>query len=113
MLVLDDYEHKVHTFTKTDAPFPGENKPAFCAHCVVDISPATLSKNWFAYSISGHPENAISFLVINSLNADKSYSGTVSTLNQKYKNEHCTLIFSGRELQITAKSFSWNELVYK
>jgi hypothetical protein len=112
-LVLDDYEHMIHTFTKTTDPLPGEIKPAFCANCVVNISPASLSKNWFAYSISGHPENAISLLIINSMNADKSFSGNISSVNLKYKNEPCTLIFSGRELQIKAKSFSWNEWVYK
>ena len=110
---LDDYELVIHTFIKTKSPVTGERKPPFCANCVVDLSPATLSKNWFAYSISGHPENAISFLIINSMNADKSFSGNISTLNQKYKDEPCTLIFSGKELQIAANSFTWNESVYK
>ena len=110
---LDDYGSVIHTFIKTNKTVTGESKPPFCSNCIIDLSPAYLTKNWFAYSIAGHPENAISSLIINNSNADKSFSGNISTLNKKFVNEPCTLVFSGKNLQIAAKSFSWNGQVYK
>ena len=113
IMELDEYGSVIHTFIKTSKSATGESKPPFCSTCIVDLSPISLTKNWFAYSIAGHPENAISSLIINNSNADKSFSGNISTLNKKFVNEPCNLIFSGNFLQIAAKSFSWNGQVYK
>lgn len=119
-LVLMENKETIHTLTRTSAPFAFENKAEFCKGCIVDLSLSGFKKDWFAYSIA--PENqaaqpdAIASLSIIQVNDDNSFSGMVSFgawSEKKFTMEPCKIIFTGQQMNINAKSYSWSGQVYR
>ncbi len=120
VMMLDDYNNILHSFSKTTMPFPGERKKAFMANAAVDLSPGSLIKNWFVYSIAppeaAQANNAISAVNILEKNSADKYSGTIEFGNWKLKDPKtlpCTFIFNGNEMRIEAGSYTWNGQIYK
>ncbi len=120
VMMLDDYNNILHSFSKTTMPFPGERKKAFMANAAVNLSPGSLIKNWFVYSIAppeaAQANNAISAVNILEKNSADKYSGTIEFGNWKLKDPKtlpCTFIFNGNEMRIEAGSYTWNGQIYK
>ena len=120
MMMLNNYSNIIHSFSKVTRPYPGERKNKFMSNAVVNLSPASLIKNWFVYSIAppeaSQANNAISAMQILEKNSPENYSGNIEFGNWKLKDPKtlpCTFIFNGNELRIEASSFTWNGQIYK
>lgn len=117
LMVLEDYnDNTVHSFRKTTLPYPGERKKHFMPTAEVDLSPTSLIKKWFVYSIdfyskqAGEANNVISSVNILEKNSEEKYSGNIEFGNKTLKDTQtlpCTFIFNGNELRIEAKSYTW------
>jgi hypothetical protein len=117
---LDDYNNGIHTFKKTTLPYPFERKKPFMKNATVDLSAASLLKNWFVYRIApalaSQNNNAISAINIWEKNTDENYSGNIEFGNWVLKDPKtlpCTFIFNGNEMRIEASSYTWNGQIYK
>jgi hypothetical protein len=119
-IVLFDLEKKNHILTRSDKPFPVKAANSFCSNCAVDLSSAMLINNWFAKGISpklaSMQKNAIASMKIISKKDENIFLGEISFGNWNDNNpvtEPCTFSFSGHNLSIEAKTFSWKGLVYQ
>ena len=117
-LVLDDYDNAIHTFTFTPTPFSFETKQSAAKD--IDLTPKSLIKNWFVYSlstpISVENDNALSELTILKQDSENSYSGTVifGDWNKEiFKKSPCKIIFSANNLRIESEEFNLAGKVFK
>lgn len=120
LMLLDNYNNIIHSFSKTTLPYAGERKKAFISTAAVDLSPKSLLKNWFVYRIApaqaSQANNAISAVNFLEKNSAEKYSGNIEFGNwvlKDFKTLPCTFIFNGNEMRIEAGSYTWNGQIYK
>lgn len=117
-LVLDDYNNAIHTFSFTLTPFSFETKQVVVKD--IDLTPGSLIKNWFVYSLSTpinvENDNALSTLNILKKDSENNYSGTVEYGDwnkNMYKKTPCRIIFSDNNLRIESDEFNLAGKVFK
>ena len=120
MMVLDDYNNIIHTFIHTSTPFFFEINKQLIPKVDIDLTPKSLIKNWFVYSlstpISVENDNALSTLNILEQNSETSYSGTVEFGDWKknsYKTLPCKITFSENNLRIESEEFNLTGKIFK
>jgi hypothetical protein len=120
VMILENYGKSIMTFVKTSKPFYWEINHNATPVKLINLSPESLIKSWFAFRIS--PSNAaqntdaISSLVIIKRNNDSNYIGNISFGKWNDKNvntEPCTFSFTKNKLNVKASSFNWDGDVSK
>lgn len=125
IIVLDDLGGFQHRFTKTDL-FAYEVKKdlpkpvADTAKAIVDLSGASLIKNWFAYKREATPgfikpeTFMISKLNIREKQGENYFAGEIEFAQYgKALVETCTLVFANNMVTISAAANTWHIEVFK
>lgn len=114
-MVLSNYEKKTMTFVKINKPFYWEIDHGVKPVKIINLTPASLIKSWYAIRISpgkaAQQVNAITSFVIADINADSSYTGNISFGkwdDKNVKTEPCIFNFTSSKLNIKSSSFSWD-----
>ena len=124
-ITLDDMDGFLHNFIRKDifayeiaataAATPADEETA-----VIDISPAALHKNWFAYRRGSNPgfikseTPLIRNLLIKEKTADDIYKGDIEfSIRGLAETKPCTLNFKGNNLTITSEDKTWIGEIYK
>jgi hypothetical protein len=125
-MVLDDLRGFQHNFSKKDTfgyeikQVPPPKPVADTVKPIIDLSAASLIKNWFVYktdAIPGFakPETAlIRKLKILGKQSENNFKGEIEFVQfGKGKLQACTLVFAGNMLSIFAEGNSWDLDVFK
>jgi hypothetical protein len=114
VMLLENYGKSIMTFVKISKPFYWEINHNAPPVKLIDLSPESLIKNWYAFRISpsnaAQETDAISSFVIKNRNEDSSYAGNISFGKWNDKNVNtlpCTFSFTKNKLNIKASSINW------
>ena len=124
-ITLDDMDGFLHRFIRKDTfSYEMVSTPlaptAEETNALIDISPSTLNKNWFAYRRGSNPgfikpeTPLIRNLLIKEKATDDSYKGDIEfSIRGVAETKSCTLNFKGYNLTITSEDKTWNGEIYK
>jgi len=124
-MVLDDENGAIHTFTKKDRfAYEVTTTPPVAvpdtAAAIIDLKPASLIKNWFAYRRNANPgvitnqTAIIRDLKITANTTGNNYKGTIEfSQSGKAIVKPCTIIITDNNAIIATDTNTWNVTIYK